>query len=425
MIVVYQSLESVGHKDSTAHSVLSGNSFKHLTQKNAGKVYDLDADSRKHTYSIPFFDLVQKKHTTQEMEVEFATDVESKAMSKKFKGSWRQGGNELEVFLEGVIDTIVKSTLNRTCVQEGFGSRPPEIIVLGELYGEDLKGKTFKGYQVIDGMNPTGDSRHRFTVLKNEHSRIDRMDLKLHSFDGTSNGNKNEKAVCMTLEVMGWLMAFVHIPNEICKEGARVVEYLKNNAVRSTGSEELDLVIGDTNQQRDGFVQEALGNKLGGTDWVTSIHEGRQELVGYGGHETFSISGTNSGFDRHFDIACSRHVVVKIKDKKIVGCDPKELENPNYEPVFIFHGLTDKFTQLNGKAYAYSDHNGVIVEVLRRKNPLAYKAFQRGFIFCRLCDEKLHGIETLTGIHLRCPTPRLTQGTKRKYEESDVDLDSG
>lgn len=420
MIVVYQSLESVGHKETTGHSVLSGNSFKHKAQTNAGRVYDLDNADRKLTFPVPHYDFATKKIVGKDMEVEFATGLESKAFSNTFKSG--QDANELLEFLSGVIDTIVKSTMNRTSTNGGFTSRPPTIIVLGELYGEELKGKTIRGYDVVYGMNPTGDSRHRFTVLKNKHSQIDDFDLKVHRFDTLSDNNKNEKAICMTLTIMGWLMAFVHIPNHICGDAASVVEYLKFNAMRSTGREELDLLIGDTNQKSSGFMPSALKGKLGGQDWVSSIHGGEQELVGYGGHSTFSISGTNSGFDTHFDIACTHHAVAKIKDNKVVGSDTTD---PTYDPAFVFHGLTDKYTQLNGKAYAYSDHNGVIIEVLRRKDVQAYNAHRRNYRLCRSCNGELTGIETLTGIHLNCRTLQLTyapkeEGSLKRVASQDV-----
>ncbi|WP_163868778.1 hypothetical protein [Myxococcus eversor] len=425
MLIVYQSLESVGNTDNSANSVLSGNSFKHRAQKNANKVYDIDKVSKKVGFHVPVFDPSLNKIVEEEMEVEFANDSSSKSLSMSFKKT--KDEDKLFEFLEGVIDTIVKSTMNRTEVDEGT-CRQPDIIVLGELHGKELKGKIFNGYKVVYGMNPTGDSRHRFTVLLNEHTEFNSFDLKIHRYDKTLKSNKDADAICMTLTVMGWLVAFVHTPNNICANKTKVVEYLKNNARRSTGEEELDLLIGDTNQKSSGFVQNTLRGELGGGDWVSSIHGQQQELVKFGGHDICSISGTNSGFDTHFDIACTRHVAAKIKDNKVVGGDTTD---EDYSPAFVFHGLTDKFTQIGEKVYAYSDHNGVIVEILRRKDPFAFKAFRRDFILCRTCNEALHGIETLTGFHLKCPTLRITYqapvpgSLKRKADALDPEKNPG
>lgn len=367
MLIVYQSLESTGTKADTAGTALSGNSFKKRTQANAHKMYPMDAQ-RVLTYPHPVFDLTLGKEVEEERTITFADDTESKALSNRFKST--PDRKELLTFLAGVIDTIKKSTMNRARTRVGVAVRPPEIIVLGEIHGSDLQGETIAGYEVIHGVDPTGDARHRFTVLKNTHSIIDPLDIKIHHHAPSASGsNKDENAVCMMVELMGWLMAFVHTPNSICGDRDAAANYIKNNLLRTTGGSELDLLVGDTNQPSSDFVKSYMQNKFGGQDWTTSIHEGKQEVVGFGGHRAFSLSGTNSGFDTHFDIACTRHTAAVIKKGQVVGGDP---DNENWEPVFVFHGLTDKFTRLQDKAYAYSDHNGIIIEVVRRKDPLAF-----------------------------------------------------
>ncbi|ATB39490.1 hypothetical protein CYFUS_004934 [Cystobacter fuscus] len=367
MLIVYQSLESTGTKADTAGTALSGNSFKKRTQANAHKMYPMDAN-RVVTYPHPVFDRTLGKELEEDRTITFADDTESKALSNRFKNT--QDRKEFLTFLAGVIDTIKKSTMNRARARAGVGVRPPEIIVLGEIHGSDLQGETIAGYEVIHGVDPTGDARHRFTVLKNTYSIIDPLDIKIHHHAPSASGtNKDENAVCMMLELMGWLMAFVHTPNSICGDRDAAANYIKNNILRTTGGSELDLLVGDTNQPSDDFVKSYMKNKFGGQDWTTSIHEGLQEVVGFGGHRTFSLSGTNSGFDTHFDIACTRHTAAVIQKGQVVGCDP---DDKDWNPVFAFHGLTDKFTRLQGKAYAYSDHNGIIIEVLRRKDRLAF-----------------------------------------------------
>jgi hypothetical protein len=370
MLVVYQSLESTGTKGDTAGTAFSGNRFKALTQNNAGRMYPMGAN-KVVTYQHPVFDSSKKKVLYEDRTIQFATGAESKALSNQFKKT--QDKKELLEFLEGVIDSIKRSTMNRAKASSGMiSTRTPEIIVLGEINGGDLEGENIAGYEVIHGMNPTGDARHRFMVLKNTHSIIEPLDIKIHAYEqGPLKSNKDEDAICMMLELKGWLMAFVHTPNSICGDKKRAPEYIKNNILRATGGTELDLLIGDTNQPSSNAVKSYMHGRFGGQDWMTSIHEGKQEAVGFGGHQTFSMSGTNSGFDTHFDIACTRHTAAVIQNGEVVGCDPTD---ENWRPVFVFHGLTDKFTSLQGKAYAYSDHNGIIIEILSRKNRLAYNA---------------------------------------------------
>ncbi|MBU8898324.1 hypothetical protein KRR26_22185 [Corallococcus sp. M34] len=421
MIIVYQSLESTGKKEDSFGTALMGNSFKHQTQANAGAVFSLGTD-RKRDYKRPVYQRDLKKITYPTSTIQFATQQESKNLSSAYLGLLGPEGQpttqskaELRAFLEGVIDTIKKSTMNRTQSRGDLPSaRVPDLIVLGEAFTtdieEDLGVKSVGGYEIVTGMNPTGDSRHRFVVLRNEHSRTSLGDVEFFPYLLTSDDNKDENARCVILKVMGWVMAFVHTPNSICNDGLRVLRYLKNNAREATETEELDLVMGDTNQKKSDFVSATLKNHLGGGDWVTSVLDEKQELVGFGGHDTFSISGTNSNYTTHFDIACSRQVTAVIKDGKAHAFDEGD---PNVEPVFVFHGLTDKHTELKGKAYAYSDHNGVIVEVLRwRKRELALREKKRRAeivaAHCPDCRQVLTALDKIARKHVTCPRQPLS-----------------
>ncbi|MBJ6761781.1 hypothetical protein JGU66_13485 [Myxococcaceae bacterium JPH2] len=426
MIIVYQSLESTGKTEDSFGTALMGNSFKHQAQSNAGEIYSLDA-KRKLSYQTPVYDTGLKKITYPWSEIEFATGPESKALSERYRGlleTTGQGKAELKAFLEGVIDTIKKSTMNRTQSRGVLPStRLPDLIVLGEAFTTDIQKdlgvKSVGGYEIVTGMNPTGDSRHRFVVLRNEHSRSSLGDVEFFPYELTSSENKDELARCVILKVMGWVMAFVHTPNKICNDGPRVLRYLANNARNTTTQEQLDLVMGDTNQKTSDFVPSTLKNQLGGGDWVTSIIDEKQELVGFGGHNTLSISGTNSNYKTHFDIACSHQVTAVIQDGKALGFD---VEDPHVKPVFVFHGLTDKYTTLEGKAYAYSDHNGVIVEVLRWKDEPARREKKRREERCSDCRRPLTALDLLAGKHLTCPRQPLAIEWKPIGGDDEDDL---
>ncbi|MBL6986100.1 MAG: hypothetical protein ISR72_03470 [Methylobacter sp.] len=388
MIIVYQSLESVGTKDKTASTVLSGNSFKNRTQSNVENIYSLNSN-REFSFQKPVYDLSAKKSIFETQKIQFATSIESKQFSENFKS--KQDAIELNNFLLGIIDTIVKSTMNRTYVDDGNSlgfCRPPDIIVLGEVF---LTGIDHIGdYEVIGGMDPTGDARHRFTVLKRKWlNDDDSQNIEVFAYDEESSSNKDENSKCMMMRIMGWLVAFVHTPNKICNKESQVIQYIKKNVDRVLGSKNglgLDLLIGDTNQKSVDNVKDYMGN-YNNSVWSNSIVNRKQEVVGFGGCHSFSINGTNSGFDQHYDIACSHHVSLKIMDGKVNGL-PMSLLKEEQEPAFVFHGLTDKFTTLNNKAYAYSDHNGVIVEVLRHKDSFGQMEKRRKIIRKKFIDSR-------------------------------------
>ena len=507
MIIVYQSLESTGSSDDTMGTPLSGNSFKHRVHNKIGMMYP-GINSNAIQVNIPTHDSsINASHYRTE-QIKFATSKGSKDLSSGYASN--PDDLLLNNFLFGVIDTIKASTRQRTLTPGGI-CREPDVIVLGEVYGSSMLNKEINGYRVIHGINPTGDSRHRFTVLRRANmSPKDCDDIELFPFTDTNSAYKDESAICMMLRIRGWLAAFVHTPNNICNDENRATQYIKNNVIRIKGKvEELDLLVGDTNQSKSMLVETAmtehlaesfalynfapveviylinlvgahsaklqsiplhnnslaydnykhisftteeiaqikeklaeliqteskklaqaeielnkvklaeeklaeivnstevdltqrelaktelanidlirirlaeekelaaidnrrvvvLNEKLQFKTWQSSVNTRNdggkniyeQDVVGFG-YQVFQIKGTNSGYDKHFDIACSHQATIKIFNSQVVG-------NPNEDirPVFIFHGLTDKFTSINNQAYAYSDHNGIIVEILHDK----------------------------------------------------------
>lgn len=398
MIIVYQSLESTGTTQDTAGTVISGNSFKHQTQANASNsIYKPNNTNKSNfAYTIPTYDAGSGERKRKHEEIRIASAEENKALSSQYKKlKPEEQKKELKEFLEGVINTITTGVMNRTKGTSALASaRFPDVIVLGEVSGSDILMTDVCDYKVVSGMNPTGDARHRFVVLQRNLSVINSGDLEILEDSSTSKGNRNEQSHCMMLKIMGWVIACVHIPNEICNDSSRVVEYLKNN-VKRIGNDELDLVMGDTNQQSSGFITAALSGKLGGADWTTSIYNGQQELVIHGGDSTVKLSGTNSNFKKHFDVACSHHMSAIVQDEQVVAIDSSA---PGFQPIFAFHGLTDKFAKFHDKLNAFSDHNGVVVEVLRRKDASSWNRKH----LCPDCRRLLSALDLFVGRHVNC-----------------------
>ena len=108
--------------------------------------------------------------------------------------------------------------------------------------------------------------------------------------------------------------------------------------------------------------------------WDHSVTSGRKQVIR--GFTSYSVSGTNSQYDKHFDIACTPEAHVSLGGLTVHATEDDGLTHefpPEDEhPAFFFHGLTDKFVEWEGRFYAYSDHNGVIVEVLRDKPEHAF-----------------------------------------------------
>jgi len=407
MLIVYQSLESAGTKAETMGTILSGNRFKHETQENASQMYpELDSGTVV-SVKTPVF-----KNGHLEYEVKKTSFANGEA-SKKLSAQFKKTGDEAQLrrFLTGIVHTIKEGV--RKCTERSGTAREPDFIVLGEVHGTDLGDAPLAGYVVMGGINPTGDARHRFTILRREDQTYEPWDMMMYGFEADglpASENKDEKSICMMVKLRGWVVAFVHAPNAICADAKRVVEYLKSNVVRVTGDEELDLVVGDTNQPSKEFLVNALEGKLGGDKWMGSVHQGTQQVVALGGVDVRRMHGTNSTYHKHYDIACTHHAAVLIRDGEVANPQALDIEP---EAAFVFHGLTDKFLQMEdettkkAKIFAYSDHNGVIVEVLRHKKPLEYLLWQRARQFCKGCGARLLDMEIKFGRHLSCPRPPL------------------
>lgn len=400
MLIVYQSLESTGTKDDQVSTYITGNSFKRNVHNSIqeGTRFGKSRVWSEEENTVVF--------NTSRLTTPFATKKESEALSKAIKSLDEDKRNETAIdILTKIIERIVDNA--SACTRPQGLVRPfvrrPDVIVLGEIYASGLYKQVIFGYVVIGGIDPTGDARHRFTVLV--RTGLDGRNpapgfaesIQARLAVDTDTTNKDENSKCMLIKIRGWLIAFVHTPNSIRNNPERAAKYLHNNAQRFGEGAKLDLVMGDTNQGSSDTVKAYMNGaynrkvrkarktsrqvaKTGsggdeamdletGDQWDHSIMtSGKQVIRGYTNYE---VSGTNSNYQSHFDIACTPEAHVRLngltvhetKDDELVH----ELSTDAREPVFLFHGLTDKFIEWDGAFYAYSDHNGVIVEILRDK----------------------------------------------------------
>lgn len=401
MLIVYQSLESTGTKSDEPSTFITGNSFKRRVQNSleteSSFIKSRIWDEKKKEISFETTTLPNK----------FATETESKRLSNSIKEMDDDERNQTALkMLAKIIERIVDNS--SACTRPKGLVRPfvrhPDVIVLGEIYASSLANQVLGNYVVIGGIDPTGDARHRFTVLvrtgldgKNPASNIMENIEPLFDVGDSDKNNKDEDSKCMLIRVRGWLIAFVHTPNNICNDAERAAAYLDNNAQRFGKGSKLDLVMGDTNQGTSDTVERYMNGAYNRkirkiitkkkdeettsktkdesskmeieNTWHHSVMStGKQVVRGYTNYE---VSGTNSQYDKHFDIACTpqAHVclsgltVHKTLDDELTYKMPKD----DGLPMFFFHGVTDKFVEWDDLYYAYTDHNGVIVEILRDK----------------------------------------------------------
>jgi hypothetical protein len=400
MLIVYQSLESTGTKDDLFSTFITGNSFKRNVQESRPEESSFYKSRVWHNDESTF--------NTTKLKTPFATSEQSDKLSKTIKNlkSDEQEKKAIEI-LAKIVERIVDdaSACTRPKGKIGPFVRRPDVIVLGEIYATSLKQRVLSGYVVIGGIDPTGDARHRFTVLvqtgldgKNASQQVlDGIEPMLSVEKNTSNKDENSK--CMLIKVRGWRIAFVHTPNSICNNSDRATDYLLNNAQRFGDGSRLDLVMGDTNQGTSHTVKDYMDKAYNrkssqvrgqrkqiektldisidddstkeetSDKWDHSVMSSKKQVIR--GYTNYEVSGTNSKYDKHFDIACTREAHVSLSGLTVHSNKDDDLtyhfSHNDQEPSFIFHGLTEKFVELDGCLYAYSDHNGVIVEVRRDK----------------------------------------------------------
>lgn len=140
----------------------------------------------------------------------------------------------------------------------------------------------------------------------------------------------------------GWLamqvehvnVAFVHVPNNIAKSESdcRVFYHAINEAFKSKGLGNLDVVMGDTNQSRATFTADVLGSgfKTAEVGPVTprDLHNSQ-------------FRGTNSNAECMYDVAVYNSKTIQLRQ----CCYLSQLAG------------------VSGKSYALTDHMGVAIDV--------------------------------------------------------------
>ncbi len=406
MLIVYQSLESTKTTMDLVSTFISGNANKKLVHDSVQEGTSLEKSR--------VWDGGEIKFETARLSVPIANKNQCvalwNAVAKLEEGERETMALEM---LARIVERIVDNASSCTRPQGNVAPyvRCPDVIVLGEIYASSLVGQVLEPfaahgsalkYVVVGGINPTGAAFHRFTVLVRTGFDGRTPDPRYHGqveplLDvEKAKTNKDEDSKCMVIKVRGWLIAFVHTPNNIANSPERAAEYLHNNAQRFGEGSRLDLVMGDTNQstsdtvkrymndaynrrrlraprkleQTGGNVGEGVGEEpTPGESWEHSVMPNRKQVIR--GYTNYEVQGTNSGYAKHFDIACTPQAHVSLSGLTVHATEDDDLtfKYPTEEEgwAFFFHGLTDKFVEWKGRFYAYTDHNGVIVEILRDK----------------------------------------------------------
>lgn len=147
---------------------------------------------------------------------------------------------------------------------------------------------------------------------------------------------------------MGWAaycvlninVVFVHVPNSIATKASQVVDFYRaiNQTVKAKTGMDIDLVMGDTNQQNPSFTAKCVGAAIGKT--FITVHS-QSEVNPYDAYER-SFGGTNSNASRMYDTAVYNSATARSVD-------------------YIY--LSQAGDSRHGGAAALTDHMGLAVSL--------------------------------------------------------------
>ncbi|MDG9669297.1 hypothetical protein [Hahella sp. CR1] len=140
-----------------------------------------------------------------------------------------------------------------------------------------------------------------------------------------------------------WInIAFVHVPNAIAKDKARVQQFYRdiNQAFMSKGKGGLDVVMGDTNQSSRGFTATAISEAL---DIPFTNAGDSHEFTTADTHDNL-FHGTNSNGKDVYDVAVYNTRSIDFKK---------------------FDYISQAATSTNS-AVAFTDHMGMAISVMKR-----------------------------------------------------------
>jgi hypothetical protein len=138
---------------------------------------------------------------------------------------------------------------------------------------------------------------------------------------------------------------FVHVPNAIAKNESQVADFYKeiNNKLLHAGMGQIDLIMGDTNQPRNGFTQQAVSKAVGNI--FADAHPG-SSIQPFDSHER-SFGGTNSTGSIKYDVAVYNTATVRVEQMIYLSqCTPVRNEQGHF-------------------AAAVTDHMGIGVKVVK------------------------------------------------------------
>lgn len=147
---------------------------------------------------------------------------------------------------------------------------------------------------------------------------------------------------------MGWAaycvlninVVFVHVPNSIATQSAQVVDFYRviNQTVKAKTGMDIDLVMGDTNQQNPSFTAQCVGAAIGKT--FITVHS-QSDVNPYDAYGR-SFGGTNSNGTRMYDTAVYNSATARSVD-------------------YIY--LSQAGHSRDGQAAALTDHMGLAVSL--------------------------------------------------------------
>ncbi|AFV00507.1 hypothetical protein [Simiduia agarivorans] len=142
-------------------------------------------------------------------------------------------------------------------------------------------------------------------------------------------------------QVMNVNVVFVHVPNSIATKTASVEAFYKsiNQLVNQKTGADIDLVMGDTNQQSPSFTAKCVGAAVGKT--FLNVHS-QTDVNPYDAYER-SFGGTNSNGSRMYDTAVYNSATARKVD-------------------YIYLSQAG-FTHDSSAAAALTDHMGLAVQL--------------------------------------------------------------
>jgi hypothetical protein len=189
-----------------------------------------------------------------------------------------------------------------------FGEMP-SIMMCGEL---DTSNVDFGSIIPTTVTKTIGDKTETSTVIDVETVVAKRA---CQSFTGLSRSITHAKKIGSGIGYVIYSLnslniVFVHVPNKICTDEVEVKKFYGDIARSlNQGGKIIHLVIGDTNQSRLQFTEEALNAAFNTTAYKNAFTSGSVKPVDNFGNQQY---GTNAKGDTMFDVAVYRSDILDL-----------------------------------------------------------------------------------------------------------------